>query len=36
MMSIAPEYANVEREGEIEQTDPDEVEVGSVILSTSR
>ncbi len=32
MMSIAPEYANVEREGEIEQTDPDEVEVGSVIL----
>ena len=32
MMSIAPEYANVEREGEIEQLDPDEVEVGSVIL----
>ncbi len=32
MMSIAPEYANVEREGEIVQLDPDEVEVGSVIL----
>ena len=32
MMSIAPEFANVEREGEIEQLDPDEVEVGSVIL----
>ena len=32
MMEIAPEYANVETDGSVEETDPDEVEVGSVIL----
>ena len=32
MMSIAPESANVERDGKIEEVDPDEVEVGEVIL----
>lgn len=32
MMSIAPESANVERNGKIEEVDPDEVEVGEVIL----
>ena len=32
MMEIAPEYANVETDGAVEETDPDEVEVGSVIL----
>ena len=32
MMSIAPESANVERDGKIEEVDRDEVEVGEVIL----
>jgi len=32
MMSIAPESANVERDGKIEEVDPDEVEVGEIIL----
>ena len=33
MMSIAPEYANLEKEdGSTEEVDPDEVEVGSVIV----
>jgi len=32
MMEIAPEYANVETDGAVEETDPDEVGVGSVIL----
>lgn len=32
MMDICPEYANVEQEGELVQVDPDEVEVGSVIV----
>ena len=32
MMDIAPEYATVERNGALEEVDPDEVEVGSVIV----
>ncbi len=32
MMDIAPDYANVERDGQLEQVDPDEVEVGGVIV----
>lgn len=33
LMDIRPDYANIENEaGEIEQVDPDEVEIGSVIL----
>ena len=31
LMDIRPDYANIERDGELEQVDPDEVEVGSVI-----
>lgn len=32
MMDIAPDYANVERDGHLEQVDLDEVEVGTVIV----
>lgn len=32
MMDIAPDYANVERDGSLVQVDPDEVVVGSVIV----
>ena len=32
MMDIAPDYANVERDGDLAQVDPDEVEVGSIIV----
>ena len=32
MMSIAPEFANRETDGDVEEVDPDEVEVGSVIV----
>ena len=32
MMDIAPDYANVEREGELVEVDPDEVAVGDVIV----
>lgn len=32
LMDIRPDYANVERDGKLEQVDPDEVEVGSVIV----
>ena len=32
LMDIRPDYANVERDGHLEQVDPDEVEVGSVIV----
>ena len=31
LMDIRPDYANVERDGELVQVDPDEVETGSVI-----
>ncbi len=32
LMDISPDYANLEREGEIVQVDPDEVGIGSVIV----
>ena len=32
MMDICPEYANIEENGELKQVDPDDVEVGSVIV----
>ena len=32
LMDIRPDYANIEEDGEIVQVDPDDVEVGSVIL----
>lgn len=32
LMDIRPDYANVERDGELVQVDPDEVEIGTVIL----
>ena len=32
LMDIRPDYANVERDGKLEQVDPDEVEIGSIIV----
>ncbi len=32
MMDICPEYANVEQDGVLEQVDPDDVEVGTIIV----
>ena len=32
LMDIRPDYANVERDGKLEKTDPDEVEPGSIIV----
>ncbi len=32
LMDIRPDYANIERDGNIERVDPDEVEVGTVIV----
>ncbi len=32
LMDIRPDYANVERDGKLEQVDPDEVEIGTVIV----
>lgn len=32
LMDIRPDYANIEREGKLEQVDPDEVEIDSVIV----
>ena len=32
LMEIRPDYANVERDGTVEQVDPDEVEVGETIV----
>lgn len=32
LMDIRPDYANVEKDGELEQIDPDEVEIGTVIV----
>ena len=32
LMDIRPDYANVEVDGQLEQVDPDEVEVGSIII----
>ena len=32
LMDIRPDYANIENNGKLEQVDPDEVEIGSVIV----
>lgn len=32
LMDIRPDYANVERNGSLEKADPDEVEIGSIIV----
>ena len=32
LMDIRPDYANVERDGKLEQVDPDEVSIGTVIV----
>lgn len=32
LMDIRPDYANVEKDGQLEQVDPDEVAIGSVIV----
>ncbi|MCB7318918.1 heavy metal translocating P-type ATPase [Lacrimispora sp. 210928-DFI.3.58] len=32
LMDICPEYANIEEDGQLKQVDPDDVEVGSVIV----
>ena len=32
LMDIRPDYANIERDGQLEQVDPDEVAVGSIIV----
>lgn len=32
LMDIRPDYANIEKDGRLEQVDPDEVEIGSVII----
>ena len=36
LMDIRPDYANVERDGKLEQVDPDEVEIGTVIVVQPR
>lgn len=32
LMDIRPDYANIEKDGKLEKVDPDEVEVGSIII----
>ncbi|MBO5055324.1 MAG: cadmium-translocating P-type ATPase [Lachnospiraceae bacterium] len=32
LMDIRPDYANIEKDGKLEKVDPDEVEVGSIIV----
>ena len=32
LMDIRPDYANIEVDGQLEQVDPDEVEIGSIII----
>ncbi len=32
MMDICPEYANIEEDGELKQVDPDDVEIGTIII----
>ena len=32
LMDIRPDYANLEQDGEVEKVDPDDVEVGSIIV----
>ncbi len=31
-MDIRPDYANIEKDGKLEQVDPDEVEIGTMIV----
>ena len=31
LMDIRPDYANIEREGKLEQVDPDEVGIGTIL-----
>ena len=33
LMDIRPDYANVEQDGKLEQVDPDEVEIGTIIVA---
>ena len=32
LMDIRPDYANIENDGKLEKVDPDEVEIGSIIV----
>ena len=32
LMDLRPDYANIEKDGKLEQVDPDEVEIGSIIV----
>ncbi len=32
LMDIRPDYANIEKDGQLEKVDPDEVEIGSIIV----
>ena len=32
LMDIRPDYANIEKDGRLEKVDPDEVEIGTVIV----
>ncbi len=32
LMDIRPDYANIEQDGTLEQVDPDEVEIGTLLL----
>ena len=32
LMDIRPDYANIEKDGALEQVDPDEVEIGTIIV----
>ena len=32
LMDIRPDYANIEKDGKLEKVDPDEVEIGSIIV----
>ena len=32
LMDIRPDYANIERDGQLEKVDPDEVEIGNIIV----
>ena len=36
LMDIRPDYANIEQDGSLEQVDPDEVEIGTVISAVLR
>ena len=31
-MDICPEYANIEEDGQLKQVDPDDVEIGDIIV----